>query len=303
MNISQFKTLLDNNKLKGFYIFTGEETGLMEHYIAKIEGKKININTPQLLMQLEHVALFKCNQKQIYILNEDLLICEEAKFEIVKKHLKKDILIIIFKTIDKRKKFFKSNAKNIIEFNRMNCDTFYSLINSQLPGIERNISDSICIRSNMDMRRIMSEIDKLKRVGKPITMELVDDLITPIPDDLIFEMIKAITHKEIKKSFKYLNDLYYHGESTQAILVLMYLNFRNIFMIQSYQTLSNTDIAGKTGMAIGQVYMGRDNINVYTLEQLIKIIKLIGNSYLYIPKGKIDQSLVVNNIIIRINKL
>lgn len=296
-SFQQLKKELDANKITGFYVFTGEEKEVMNKYIKRIDANAKTINSAkQLMMQIENRGLF--NRGGTYVLYNDEEIQEIGLKKLLGK-LQQDNLILVYDSIDKRKKFFKDADKYITEFKKFNDKQLMQHIKKQFPDLTNEMAFVIVKCCNNDIGRIETELHKLKFVQE-ISFDVLEDLLTPQLEDKIFEMIDGVAKRNAETSFSIYYDLIELKESPIKIISLLYTKFKQLFLVQSYFNLSDNEIMEKTSLNYGQVKFTRKLVGKFTLSELLKMLKEIQHTEVGIKTGKIDVNLGTENLILQI---
>lgn len=296
-SFSKLKKELDEGKKREFYVFVGEEKELIRRYIKRVDEKAITLDTlEQLMTRITSTGLFA--EKSTFVLKDNEEI-QKVDIEKIVKRLRGNKLILVYSEIDRRKKFFKDVADYIIEFNKFTDNQLVAYIQKQLP-ISSELAYIIAKVCDNDIGRIEIEIHKLQHVGKDITIELLEDLLTAPAEDRIFEMIDSVASKNKQRAFDIYNDLIQLGESPIKIISLLYTKFKQLFLVQNYYSLPEHEIVNKTGLKYGQVMFTKKLVGAFSTGRLLSILKDIQKTEVAVKTGKEDTNLATEMLILRI---
>lgn len=297
MDILGLKNEINSKKLKNLYIFTGEEKGMMNIYLNKIDSNYIVVDTfDSIVPKLLSASLF--NPKCTYVIKNDKAV-DDLDTTMLTSMIGKNRVIFIVDSIDGRKTFYKKMKEHIVTFDKLTIEQLVPFITQRCP-ISNELAVIVAVRCNLDILKIEFECNKISNLNKEVDLQLLNELIIPNPEDVIFDLTKAVALKDSESSFEYLEDLLFRGESAIKILGLLYRNFRNILLVQGYKDMQNREIAAKTKLVIGVVYHIRDIINHFTLDQLIKILQVIQETDINVKSGKEDANTAVRRVLCEI---
>lgn len=296
-SFSRLKKELDEGKKREFYVFVGEEKELIRRYIKRVDEKAITLDTlEQLMTRITSTGLFA--EKSTFVLKDNEEI-QKVDIEKIVKRLRGNKLILVYSEIDRRKKFFKDVADYIVEFNKFTDKQLIAYIQKQLP-ISSELAYIIAKVCDNDIGRIEIEIHKLQHVGKDITIELLEDLLTAPAEDRIFEMIDSVASKNKERAFDIYNNLVQLGESPIKIISLLYTKFKQLFLVQNYYSLPEHEIVNKTGLKYGQVMFTKKLVGAFSTGRLLSILKDIQKTEVAVKTGKEDINLATEMLILRI---
>jgi DNA polymerase III delta subunit len=301
MDFKALKTELDNGERQNFYVLAGEEKAVMRKYIKRIDPDAKEVDSfKDLIKKFQNVGLFNNGEHgTFYIYNDKTVMDMEIKD--ILRLIGTNRVILIYDSIDGRSKFFKSASIFTFEFPKFDSDTLAKHVQSLLGSrVDTNIAIELSQLCNNEVARVELECDKLSRLDKPITMDLIHELVQKKAEDVIFDMIKAVEGRKIPQVYNLLQELKERRESPVKIVSLLYTSFRNILLIQSYSQLSNQEIADKTGLTSGQVYYNRSLINCFALEDLRDNLIRIQQAEVNIKTGKMDQDLALESLLLNI---
>lgn len=298
--MSSFRKLkkeLDSGKKREFYVFVGKERELIRRYIKRVDEKAITLDTlEQLMTRITSTGLFA--EKSTFVLKDNEEI-QKADIKRIVKRLKGNKLILVYSEVDRRKKFFKDVADYTTEFNKFTDNQLIAYIQKQLP-IEPELAYIIAKVCDNDIGRIEIEIHKLQHIEKDITIELLEDVLTAPVDDRIFDMIDSVASKDKQRAFDIYNDLIQLGESPIKIISLLYMKFKQLFLVQNYYSLPEQEIMNKTGLKYGQIMFTKKLVGAFSTGRLLSILKDIQKTEVAVKTGKEDINLATEMLILKI---
>ena len=166
MDIIKLKEQIVKNELSNFYIFTGEEIGIMNIYLQQMSNK-LNMA----ITRAESVASIysKCTARSMFgnttgfyvIRNATDFQKQEKVWENIEKDIKKNVIVLLYDKIDSRLKFGKFFKDKIVPFEKLQPNVLKSYIKKEIKLKEKNI-DKLAELCNGSYDLCMLEIDKIK---------------------------------------------------------------------------------------------------------------------------------------------
>ncbi len=95
-------------------------------------------------------------------------------------------------------------------------------------------------RAGNNLERISKEVEKLvsyTRQNPVITAEIIQDMVKPLPEHTIFQLIDSIAARKKNDALKFLNVLIENGEPVMLILALLARQIKAILLCKEYQEL------------------------------------------------------------------
>jgi DNA polymerase III delta subunit len=296
MHFIDFKKQIDENNLFNFYILTGEEQGLINLYLNKLDY--IKADSFQSIVSKLSSGLFKTDSK-IYVIRRDKEILKKD-FEKVKKIIKNDTVILVYGQIDGRKKFFKNAKLYTVKFDKLDSPDLVSLVKKDI-----EVSDELALyiirKCGRDVQKIINECGKLKYVESDITQEVVDEVVSNNLEYQVFDLMNSLLSKKADKVFTYYELL--KDENTLKIINLLYGSIKKAFLVKSYVQLSNNEISDNTGLTSGQVYMiKKHNINGLTLIEMLNSLEHLFEMDYKTKYGQITPQFYLQNFLVNVLK-
>lgn len=307
--------LVKNKQLQHLYIFTGEEFSILNIYIDKITklfgGNVKHIeNFSSIQSTLGKTNLLK-SKPTCYILYDDKDYINQAestwKSIIRGKVLRDNIIIFVYHNIDKRGKFFKEHQQYITIFDSLSTELLSKYIQKNLPGITVNNANTLSTICQNNYTRILLECDKLRclqdamslrDINKCFDYAMSQSFIWIPPEDAIFSFVSACLNRNIEDCYYYLNECKLIGENELNILSNLYNNFRALFQVQSLGY--SKDICNVTGLQYYQVKQVSDKTKNYTLDELLRALRLIHYCETSIKNGTMEASMVIDFMLVNL---
>lgn len=249
-----------------------------------------------ILETLDTINLF--GGKKIVICQNLNKLDEEEKFINYLENPSNNILILTNNDkLDERKKVFKE-LKNYTTIIEPDLDLFnyikHLFNNYQInPRAIRLLEEY----TNDDYNRINNEIEKLKQYkseDKIIDVKDIEEIVNKNNNDTIFNLIDALSSENKKKAFDIYNNLIKSGEDEIKILGMIANNFRLIFQTKILiKKNSEKEIINILKMHPYVIRKAIEKSYFYREDELIKIIKKIGEVDLKIKKGIAKKEILV----------
>lgn len=283
------------NKLKPFYIFIGEEIGLMNVYLGQIKPNVIRESSIlTTLPSLTQRSLIDSNR--VYAVRDDKdFISNESRWKRL-EDIRYGTLIIMYTKVDGRSKFLKQFEDNVVTFDRMTSSQllnhFAKSVNFPTPLLEQIIE--LCER---DYSRISNELDKLNRVSLP-TEEAVNTIVHRDVEFQIFEAVDSVIRYEPVKAFEYVEILLATQENVLGFLTLLYNQFSAAARILGSSDAKESTINVKQ-FTINKI---KSNFN-YSLDSAFKGMTIIGDIIEGIKSGLYTDTIAVQICLLKIFEL
>ena len=222
VNLMEFMTHIKEDRLLPFYIFTGEEIGLMNFYLGKIQVPvKRESSVASILRPLTQRSIV-ANDKVFAVRDDKDFLSTESQWKSL-EDIKYGTLILLYTKIDGRSKFLKQFAAHVVQFDRMTTTQLMNHFSKKFK-VPADVLEQVIELCARDYSRIENELDKISRVKLP-TKEAVDFLIHK---DLQFEVFKAVDsviRYEPQRAFEYVQTLIATQDNVLGFLTLLYNNF------------------------------------------------------------------------------
>jgi len=174
MEIAELKNQIVTKQLMPFYIFSGPEWKVQRVYLEQMAA-----NSGKALRYIDSIADIYGKIKSsslmtvsyIYVVRDDKdLMQNEKLLAQVESMLKKNILVLLLTTVDKRLKFYKQYKDTIIEFEPLKPAILKKYIQKEINLSDTNI-DKLMEVCEYSYGRCLLEIDKIRRYANARNLE------------------------------------------------------------------------------------------------------------------------------------
>ena len=294
-NLMDLMSDIRENNLKPFYIFIGEEIGLMNVYLGHINLNVIRESSVlTTLPSLTQRSLIASNR--VYAVRDDKdFLSNESRWKRL-EDIRYGTLILMYTKIDGRSKFLKQFEDNVIIFDRM---TPPQLLNhfSKSVNFPTKLLEQIIELCDRDYSRISNELDKLNRVSLP-TEKAVSEIVHREIEFQVFEAVDSVIRYEPTRAFEYLEILLATQDNVLGFLTLLYNQFSAAARILGSSDAKESIINVKQ-FTINKI---KSNFN-YSLDSAFKGMTIIGDIIEGIKSGLYTDTLAVQICLLKIFEL
>ena len=285
MDLVQLKKQIKDKKLDIFYILAGEEIGILNIYINKMGTNIVRADEVADVWRNLTTRTFG-RSDTVYVVRDDKkFMSMEKVWENITDKIKNGILVICITNLDKRSKFYKAFQDRVVIFEKMTEAQLLHFCKKQLPSVSDNILKYLIYLCNNDYTRVENEIDKIKRLNKVVTEQLLEDIIIPPKESTAFTFVDAVLRGEYVNAIFDLNNLLSNNESGVMLLGLLYSNFRNAILV-----VGNKD--GNHGVN-GYIAKQLKEKLVYEPNELLAIVRIIQRYEKGIKTGMYDENYAI----------
>lgn len=296
MTIIELKQQIIKKSLSNFYIFTGEEIGIMNIYLEQISKvcempiTRVN-NVASIIDTLSTPSMFGSPRSLYVIRNDTDFYKEEKAYSDIKERLGKNILILLYTKLDSRLKFAKTFSGDTVVFEPLAHSVLCGYIKK-----ESGLSDERCeelsnkVSGSYDLA--MLEIDKLlhssiKDKNKAFDKFVEEGVIGDLEQTDVFKFTNAVCSRKKMESIAIAHSLISNGASSINILGTLYNSLKSVLLIQ---VCSNKDISGTTGLDNRQIYFNKQYVGRYSSGHLVYAVKFLAEVIEKIKSGRLDDS-------------
>lgn len=308
MDLSTLKTHIKNKTFDPVYIFTGPEVGVMDIYIkqmAKVQGANIVMldGIEDLARKMHKGAMLK--NASLYILRDSKEFIQDS--ELARKITQKNtlsgaVLVLIYTSIDKRSKVYKTYQDSIVDFQPMKPEILVKYMQKEIQLADISYKELIEMCES-DYSRILLEIDKIKRYsisrGKSheasFTILIQEGAIFQPPKDAVFDFVDAVLKGKKELAFKLLRSSYEFGEATMVLLSNLYNSTKQLLQVQSFK--GDGKITEATGLTPFQVKLASERKGRNSIGDLIYLMRLVRDTEKGIKTGAIEEQMAMPYIL------
>ena len=305
MEINEVKQQIINKQLDNWYIFYGEENGVIRVYLDKMaEVGKYQIvfadSIIDVLGKPKSKAFITLPKLYVIIDDKDFQTNEKA-WDAIDRAIKGDIVVFWYTSVDARLKFWKKFKVRAVEFKRLDDRILRRHIKMKMP-LSDKACDELIDATEGNWGRIQLELDKVmcydeahltENKEDDVLYRLLDDkTIQSNPHDAIFDFVEAVLRRDVDLAYKLLEESYECGEANLTLISVLYNNFRNLL---AYQTdLKN---CGLNGWEKRNVAFALDN---YSNGELIHALKVLRKCEYGIKTGRIADEISVHYFLVNV---
>ena len=304
MNLIELRSQIISKDLNKLYYFTGEEWKLMSIYakqIAQTSNKKLYYvdSIEEILSSIKQTSIFA--DTNCYVVYEDTnYLTNESAWDKLETLIKKDIIIFIYNSIDKRSKFYKHFKDTLVEFNYMSNDILLKhLANS---GLNDKNKMKLITACESDYGRILIELDKIKNlypedVNKGCDVLFEKKLIEMPPKDAVFDLVDSLIKHNLN-AFSLYEECKKVGENSLVILTNLFRTARYTYQVQTYK--GTNDLCKVTGLKAGTIWGCKQRLGYRTNKELVGIMRLAQRIEEGIKTGKIDEEIAIDYLMVKL---
>ena len=327
---SEIKNDIKTKNFSPIYLLMGEEefyidniTNLFVENVLTEQEKQFNLNilygketsVGQIISICKKYPLN--SQYQIVLIKEaqDLSRSFDGLIDYFKNPLDSTILVINYKykSIDKRKSFFKALQKNakIFESKKLYDNQVQNWINETTTraGFSIDKKSVVLINEHLgnSLSKIYNELDKLfeiKKKEKSIELSDIEKYIGISKEFNNFELRKALGEKKYNKAFQIVQYFSENPRSNPLVVTVstIFDFFNKLLLFHSNSSLSDSKIASILGVNPYFINEYKTASSNYNLKQVVSIISLI-RDYDMFSKGvgiKKADSFLLKEMVVRI---
>ena len=299
--------------MSSIYLLYGEEKYDLNQKVEKIKKEFTSLeigvnlfyitseNIDELASVLQGVTFFG-SEKLIIIKNTNLKFNAELL-----KDIDEDVKVIVIEdSVDKRLSEYKTLSKiaECIEFKHLDERQLVQYIIDTLKKYKVAISyndaqylQSVC---GEDKANTINELQKLViYVGNDatVTKDIIDRVCSKTLNAKIFDVLDNIISKKKKVAIRQLDELLKQKESIIKIYIMLYKQFKQLYMIKLLKKQGEKNIAGELGIRPFVVNKLLASCDKYTEDELKNIIFAFDDYDKNTKNGDIDFEIGLKKII------
>ena len=299
-------------KLSNIYVFYGEEKYDLQKEVEKIKKEFVKLQQGVNLFYItkENIAdIYSICETTTFFGEDKLIIADKTSLKLDISRLfetvnnTKTIVIFIEESIDKRTSEYKSILKNkeivLKEFKFHDVNTLKKYVIEILGKYNVNISsvdaEYLVLTSGEDKFNLINELNKLvmyfndeisSKGSYTIEKNDIDKIVSKTLNSKVFDMLDDVVNKRKTKAIEKLDELILQKEPIIKIMILLYKQIKQLYMIKYLKEEGILDIANK--LNINPYIYGKIGpiANKYSKEELLNLIKRFDE---YDEKTKIGE--------------
>ena len=288
----EFMTHIKEDRLLPFYIFTGEEIGLMNVYLGKLPVKvKRESAVASVIRPLTQRSIV-ANDRVFVVRDDKDFLSNESRWRTLNE-IKYGTLVLLYTKIDSRSKFLKQFDDHIVQFDRMTVPQLMKHFSKRF-SVKPNLLEQVVELCDRDYSRIENELDKISRVSLP-TEDAVSCLVHRKLEFEVFKAVDSVIRYEPQRAFEYMQVLLTTQENVLGFLTLLYNHFA------AAARILGTDGAKESTVNIKQFMINKikGNFN-YSLDSAFEGMTIIGDTVEGIKTGLYTDVIGVQMCLLKI---
>jgi DNA polymerase III delta subunit len=306
MLISDLKNNIVSGNINNFYIFTGEEEGIMDIYIKQISTKlNLQVKWADSIQDVSKQVNLKSivNVKYLYLVRQDKAISKQEKlWTFLKEGINANYLILIEPNLDKKTNFYKFFEDYTIKFENLYPDMLAQYGSRKCPGLSKQNLATLAEWCSCSYNRFMLELDKvncisqvLKRTPDESFMILVkDNAIHKDTEFDVFAYVDYILSRNKYACYKEL-DLIKAKKCEVMLVSLLMTAFRNLVLFKNDG--GGKGVCDRTGLLGWQIKNAIQMSEYYTVDECESILLFLQDTEVKIKTGVINPEIVVQYIL------
>lgn len=295
MNLMDLKSDIVGKNIKNFYIFVGDEIGIINIYLEQIAKVKslyiIRDETVADVWGKVSVRGMFASEPAIYVVRGDKDFQKQEQYwDNLIGGIKDSVLILLYDKIDSRLKFGKHFKDNIVQFDKLDKPILEKYIMQKLPNIKRENAGLLVDVCGGSYDIAMLECDKILTYGgevnRTFTKLLKDGAIYQSQETDVFQFVDAVCNRDVDRTFLLARRLLEDGASSINMLGTLYTSLKAILLIQC---CSGSNIAEITGLDNGTIFYNRKRTGKYSNGELVHAVRLISEVVANIKSGYMDD--------------
>ena len=270
INLEQFEDEIKKNNIANSYVFCGLDEELIKESINTIVRKTINKEFLDLnLIKLdglqtsfqeienacETMSFFQ--EKKVVVVYRSNFLREKTDKEGTKtfteisnyvKNMTPDTILIMYYLFNDKRETPKKNKKllgldkhvKVVHCDKLKKDRYYRKIEDMFKDKGRVIGKiqvryfADKVQNNFDI--IKREIEKLDAyaLGREITKEDIDKLISTKSEDDIFDLVEYISQRKVEKALDLLDELLFKADQHMLIITSIQNHFKRLYEFKVY---------------------------------------------------------------------
>ena len=310
MQLPELQKQLVEKVVQPFYLFVGEEVGIMDIYMQKIaEVAGADLKRVDSLKDI--FAGLRANsflsRPTCYVIRDDrdLLKQDESVWQGLQTGVTqgKNIIILVYTSLDKRTKFYKMHENIITEFVKLSGEILTKYAQKEI-GLNEKYGYDLAHRANLDYTQLMLECDKLRilsqvrgvSIDEAYRQAIAEKLIYTAPQDVAFDFVDAFCKRQVKKAFELWAELQESDSNPLGMLALLYNNFRAMLLVSG----GGNNLAQRTGLTSWQVKNAQEKGNNYSVRELVEALRILQGIEQEVKTGQIEAGMAVDYALISI---
>jgi len=309
MNLAELKKSIVDKNFDNVYIFTGDEIKIMNiyiHQLATSQNRTIHRKDTvgEIFKTLKISKLTK--ESNVYVILDDMeFLKQEKHWEQLMNATKEHTIVLVYSSLDKRGKFYKTYKDKICEFEKLHETMLAKYIQKEIP-LNTDKATKLATMCDNSYNRILMEVDKIRNLMEVYGLTadqcfdkvVAEELIHTSKTELTFQLVDCICKRQIGTTFELLANLDIIKDSPIAILSLLYTNIKSMLLVNVCPP--GEKVSEVTGLTGWQIKMAHEKGYNYQPQELLNImaqIKYIDES---IKIGRIEPQYALPYLVVHV---
>lgn len=233
MNLLEFKKDIQSNKLKPYYIISGEEIGIISFFLKQIKKPTIRSeNVLEVWRNLTSKQMISSTGNVYIVRDDDQFMKTEKVWKTAAEKIKYGTLILLITKPNKVTSFYKQNQEHWVEFERQSETQLKKYFSKQYPTLDVAHLATIIEMCNKDFDRIDNELNKISCAlkGEMDSVQLPSLARGIIHTEVTYDVFNTLNNlllKNFNSALMEVNAMLASGESMIGLLTLLYRSFVN----------------------------------------------------------------------------
>lgn len=296
MDIVTLQKQIKSKNTDNFYIFVGDNIGLMNVYANKFPNPTRPLSLIEVKNTLTTKNIFEVTTKT-YIIRDDMEYFQDKSNTELLKDFKYNKVIMMFTNFDKRSVWYKEFKDHVIEFKQMTAKQLNKVVRDELDINDDTFIDELVMRCSNDYSQVINTCDQLKHVKGRYTNKLLSNICPPPVDASIFKLVNFII-KADKRCMSELCTLQSLGEPSLKILASLQTNLGTVSKCLKF----NSDECVSMGIK-GWIWKTNRNdcrLDIATLTEIIRELNKCKDNILL---GQLPEDVALQTSMLKIIKL
>lgn len=309
MLISELKNNIVSGNINNFYIFTGDEEGVMDIFIKQIVKKfGLTIKWSDSIQEISKLLNLKSlvNVKYLYLVRQDKYFKNDEKlWEFLKNNVVGSYIILIEPNLDKKTRFYKFFEENIIKFEKMSIEMLANYGKRLCPDLNSDNLHKVIDWCGGSYSRVMNELDKIKTLSKSRNIDCNQALNVLEKENGIykeqeFDILKYSQNILTRNFYGCYKELQYAKSQNceLGLIGLLRASFRNLILLKNDG--GGKGVCERTGLTNWQIKCAVDIDKYFKIEECEEIYVYLQDLEVKIKTGAIDNNLVLNYMLAEI---
>lgn len=302
MNLMDLKLQIKNKNINNYYLFTGDEEGILNLYIQQI-AKALDC----VIKRVDHLeeVFSEINSKVIGGTKNLYVVRQDDKFIADEKNWNRlnnisGNLILHYPKIDARKRFFKYVEDRTVKFDRLGDEILSKYIQSKIE-IDSNNCLKLIKMCNSDYLRIISECEKIKKYAQSQNFDdnfsfHFLDRVGAIHKEYNFDIFKTVESIFLQDQEVLTNIKNLKLQKVELLLIsLMYTAVRTMMILNVED--NGKGICERTGLTSWNIAQVTRFKHKYDYEQCVELMRTLRKIEQGIKTGKFQENYVIDYIL------